>query len=56
MVKECEYFYKCKQVSNYRNKLKQKDKKPLDYVINTCLKGGDDLCIKEQKSLDRKIN
>ena len=55
MENKCEYFDKCKKVSKYNKALETEDKNELNYVLTVCLDGGRDSCIKEQKSLDEKL-
>ncbi len=55
MTNECSYFKKCDKASKYKSGLETRDKKELQYFLTVCLNGGDENCIKKQKSLDEKI-
>jgi len=55
MDEKCEYFDKCNKISDYRKGLEGEDKNKGNYVITVCLDGGSEVCIKEQKSLDKKL-
>lgn len=55
MNNKCEYYNKCNKISDYKKGLEGENKEELNYVLTTCLEGGKDTCIKEQKSLDKKL-
>ena len=55
MNKECEYFEKCKKISDYREGLNQEDKRKQNYFLTVCSNEGSDICISKQKALDRKL-
>ena len=55
MENSCEYFDKCKKISDYRQGLETEDKNKSNYLLTVCLDGGNDTCIEKQKSLDEKL-
>jgi len=56
MTNECPYFNNCEKADEYRNGLEEEDKEKQLYFLEVCLKGGNEECIKKEKSLDKKLD
>ena len=50
----CAYSNECREFSKYKESLDLADPAKQHYFLSVCSNGGSDICIKKQKSLEKK--